>query len=217
MARSLIRSSWTNCFCSDRFFFFAKTGRGHGSRIVALRASQSAGQVVRYVIMFRRCPMEVVCLEESNQRIVFSDCDFCTEIEPTVLSTSRFPMLFRGVITPSLMAAGPDAKHKLDLSSLSVVVVIVSAFLAALRDYILHWREGCFFLGGDFLRGPPHVLPNATLLPSRMRNRSRGRLGECRNMWTLPIIPRSPKLRFHDTSFETHNSEDHGDSGWTFT
>ena len=38
---------------------------------------------------------------------------------------SRFPMFFQGVMTPSLMPAGPDAWHMLDQASMSVVIVIV--------------------------------------------------------------------------------------------
>ena len=36
-----------------------------------------------------------------------------------------FRFFFRGVMTPSLMPAGPDAQHMLDPSSMSVVIVIV--------------------------------------------------------------------------------------------
>ena len=38
-------------------------------------------------------------------------------------------MLFRGVMTPSLMPAGPDAQHMLAQSSMSVVIVLVNYFL----------------------------------------------------------------------------------------
>ena len=34
-------------------------------------------------------------------------------------------MLFRGVVTPSLMPAGPDAQHVLGPPSMSVVIVTV--------------------------------------------------------------------------------------------
>ena len=41
-------------------------------------------------------------------------------------------MFVRGVMTPSLMPAGPDAQHMLDPYSMSVVIVIVIEYLARL-------------------------------------------------------------------------------------
>ncbi len=70
----------------------------------------------------------------------FSDCDLCSGLD--TLSSHRvsrdshvrialniqsdFRCVFDGVMTP-LMPAGPDAKHMLDPSSMSVVIVIVIA------------------------------------------------------------------------------------------
>ena len=56
-------------------------------------------------------------------------------------------MFFRGVMTPSLMPAGPDAQHMLDPSSMSVVIVIVFLTLRIVDTNCPNRRIVCCSLG----------------------------------------------------------------------
>lgn len=127
------------------------------SRCVELSGLERKHCMLRIQGQWGTAPVHIITspcqfLSFKNERVAPNRADhsrLLTKVPLTwhcrTLSFVRFFAFFRGVVTPSLMPAGPDASHMLDPSSMGIVTVIATRST--------WYQEATFFaLGGTLVR-----------------------------------------------------------------